>query len=288
MMNNSSVSENGGSTSVAENDNEKSPTTGVLLSLFGGTFGLHRFYLHQYLLGFVYCVFWFTLIPGVLGIIEAFYMKQRVIEFNENPPEQGFSFLKGGTGVVAGCGAFIVAFFIGGVLLLTSFKYLLVWQLDEQQIERIADGKISEEKLVGKLEKETFQELSDKDEAIARFYEQFLSNFPNDGSSTAGKYFTDQLWAKLAKSEKETLRTFINEARYFEHKASTGTRVNDEFQNFIVELESDSKTDLSLVLGIVRMDNQYKIDGIKVSTNSSEKIHYEPSDPVLSSIWEAF
>lgn len=46
----------------------------VFLAAFGGLFGLHKFYLRQYVQGVLYCAFSWTLIPMVLGIIEALNM----------------------------------------------------------------------------------------------------------------------------------------------------------------------------------------------------------------------
>jgi hypothetical protein len=55
---------------------------GILLALFLGTFGLHHFYLRRTGLGIVYCCFFWTGIPGILGFIECFFMPGRVREFN--------------------------------------------------------------------------------------------------------------------------------------------------------------------------------------------------------------
>jgi TM2 domain-containing membrane protein YozV len=49
---------------------EKSKTTAGMLAIFLGSFGAHRFYLRSYRLGTIYAVFFWTLIPGILGIIE--------------------------------------------------------------------------------------------------------------------------------------------------------------------------------------------------------------------------
>jgi TM2 domain-containing membrane protein YozV len=55
---------------------------GVLLAVLLGSFGAHHFYLRRNALGVVYlCLFW-TGIPGILGIIEAFFMPGRVRQFN--------------------------------------------------------------------------------------------------------------------------------------------------------------------------------------------------------------
>lgn len=55
---------------------------GILLALFLGTFGVHHFYLRRTGLGILYCFFFWTGIPSVLGFIECFFMPGRVREFN--------------------------------------------------------------------------------------------------------------------------------------------------------------------------------------------------------------
>ncbi len=48
----------------------KSKTVAALLAIFLGSFGAHRFYLRSYGLGIIYLLFCWTLIPGILGVIE--------------------------------------------------------------------------------------------------------------------------------------------------------------------------------------------------------------------------
>lgn len=55
---------------------------GILLALFLGTFGIHHFYLRRTGLGILYCCFFWTGIPSILGFIECFFMPGRVREFN--------------------------------------------------------------------------------------------------------------------------------------------------------------------------------------------------------------
>ena len=43
---------------------------GILLALFLGTFGIHHFYLRRTGLGVLYCCFFWSGIPSVLGFIE--------------------------------------------------------------------------------------------------------------------------------------------------------------------------------------------------------------------------
>lgn len=62
---------------------EKSARTAVLLAIFGGAFGLHWFYLKERPRAVVYaCVFW-TLIPLVLGLRDAFELPARVQGHND-------------------------------------------------------------------------------------------------------------------------------------------------------------------------------------------------------------
>ncbi|MGA2570661.1 MAG: NINE protein [Terracidiphilus sp.] len=55
---------------------------GILLALFLGTFGVHHFYLRRTGLGILYCCFFWTGIPAILGFIECFFMPGRVREYN--------------------------------------------------------------------------------------------------------------------------------------------------------------------------------------------------------------
>jgi hypothetical protein len=55
---------------------------GILLALFLGSFGIHHFYLRRAGLGILYCCFFWTGIPGLLGFLECFFMPGRVREFN--------------------------------------------------------------------------------------------------------------------------------------------------------------------------------------------------------------
>ena len=55
---------------------------GILLALFLGSFGIHHFYLRRTGLGILYCCFFWTGIPALLGFIECFFMPGRVREYN--------------------------------------------------------------------------------------------------------------------------------------------------------------------------------------------------------------
>ena len=56
----------------------KEPTTGVLLALLLGDFGAHHFYLGRTGLGILYACFFWTLVPGLVAVVEAFLMPKRV------------------------------------------------------------------------------------------------------------------------------------------------------------------------------------------------------------------
>ncbi len=64
------------------NHRQKNGTTGVLLALFLGGLGAHRFYMGQIGWGIAYVLFCLTGIPMILGLIEAFLMSGRVARFN--------------------------------------------------------------------------------------------------------------------------------------------------------------------------------------------------------------
>ena len=55
---------------------------GILLALFLGSFGIHHFYLRRTGLGILYCCFFWSGIPALLGFIECFFMPERVREYN--------------------------------------------------------------------------------------------------------------------------------------------------------------------------------------------------------------
>jgi TM2 domain-containing membrane protein YozV len=60
----------------------KDATVGVLLAVLLGHFGAHRFYMGEIGLGFIYLLFCWTGIPTILGFIEAFFMPERVRQYN--------------------------------------------------------------------------------------------------------------------------------------------------------------------------------------------------------------
>ena len=61
---------------------QRDELTGILLALLLGSFGAHHFYLRRNALGVLYFLLCWTSVPFFLGIIEAFFMPERVRRFN--------------------------------------------------------------------------------------------------------------------------------------------------------------------------------------------------------------
>ncbi len=67
----------------------KNPTTGLFLCLFLGGLGAHRFYLGQVFLGVIYASFcWLLFIPSIIALIEAFSIRDRVEEWNDESAKE--------------------------------------------------------------------------------------------------------------------------------------------------------------------------------------------------------
>lgn len=76
---------------AAPEPGEKSERVGTLLAVFLGGFGGHRFYLKDKR-GLLYLPFFWTFVPTVVGLGEAFFMKKRVRAYNRrvaDPDTQG-------------------------------------------------------------------------------------------------------------------------------------------------------------------------------------------------------
>lgn len=61
----------------------KDGTTGTLLAFFLGGFGFHRFYLGNTVLGVIYALFCWTIIPAIVAFVEGFMMRGRVEAYND-------------------------------------------------------------------------------------------------------------------------------------------------------------------------------------------------------------
>jgi TM2 domain-containing membrane protein YozV len=62
---------------------KKNSTTAVLLAIFLGGLGAHKFYLNQVGLGVLYLLFCWTGIPAIIGVIEAFTLAGVTAAYNE-------------------------------------------------------------------------------------------------------------------------------------------------------------------------------------------------------------
>ncbi len=62
---------------------KKNPTTAVLLALFLGGLGIHKFYLGQAGWGVAYLLFCWTYIPAVIAFFEAFVISEQVGRYNQ-------------------------------------------------------------------------------------------------------------------------------------------------------------------------------------------------------------
>ena len=61
---------------------KKDVAVGVLLALFLGGFGAHKFYLGQFVLGIVYILFCWTFIPTLISLFEALLMRGTIRQYN--------------------------------------------------------------------------------------------------------------------------------------------------------------------------------------------------------------
>lgn len=76
------------------NSIKKSPTTGVLLTLFLGGVGGHKFYMGETGLGILYVLFCWTGVPGIIAFIEAFTIAGRIGKYNQQKSMEISMFLK--------------------------------------------------------------------------------------------------------------------------------------------------------------------------------------------------
>lgn len=70
------------------NNVKKNPTTAVLLALFLGGLGIHKFYLNNIGLGIVYLLFCWTYIPAIIAFIEAFAISGVVANYNTKKAQE--------------------------------------------------------------------------------------------------------------------------------------------------------------------------------------------------------
>ena len=60
----------------------KNPTTGLVLCLFLGGLGAHRFYLGETALGILYLCLCWTGVPLVVSLVELFLIQKRIRAYN--------------------------------------------------------------------------------------------------------------------------------------------------------------------------------------------------------------
>ena len=78
------------------NNVKKSNTTAVLLALFLGGLGIHKFYLGETGLGILYLLFCWTYIPSIVAFFEAFVISAKVGKYNRQKAMELSSILGGG------------------------------------------------------------------------------------------------------------------------------------------------------------------------------------------------
>lgn len=79
------------------NSAQKNPTSALLLALFLGGLGIHKFYLGQTGLGIVYLLFCWTYVPSIIAFFEAFVIAGQVGKYNQQKAVEIFAMLGGGT-----------------------------------------------------------------------------------------------------------------------------------------------------------------------------------------------
>jgi TM2 domain-containing membrane protein YozV len=77
------------------NNTKKNPTAAVLLALFLGGLGAHKFYLGQTGLGVLYLLFCWTTIPSIIALIEAFTISGAVGRYNLKKATENYAMLGG-------------------------------------------------------------------------------------------------------------------------------------------------------------------------------------------------
>lgn len=80
------------------NSVKKSPTTAVLLALFLGGIGAHKFYLGKTVAGILYILFCWTSIPSWIALFEALGLSGSVAKYNEIKAQEYYR-MYGGSGL---------------------------------------------------------------------------------------------------------------------------------------------------------------------------------------------
>jgi TM2 domain-containing membrane protein YozV len=74
---------------------KKNPTVAVLLALFLGGIGIHKFYLNQPVAGILYLIFCWTGIPAVIAFFEALFMTGNVARYNKEKAMEIYALTSG-------------------------------------------------------------------------------------------------------------------------------------------------------------------------------------------------
>ena len=86
---------------VQYNAQRKNPTTAVLLALFLGGLGIHKFYLEKIGQGILYLLFCWTYIPTIVGFFEAFTITRTVLRMNRDVAREAAAMLGGDIAALA-------------------------------------------------------------------------------------------------------------------------------------------------------------------------------------------
>lgn len=66
----------------------RNPSTALILALFLGGLGAHRFYLRQWGWGAAYVLFCWTFVPVFVALVECFLIRGRTEKYNEQTAQQ--------------------------------------------------------------------------------------------------------------------------------------------------------------------------------------------------------
>ena len=81
------------------NSQKKNPTAAVVLALFLGGVGAHRFYLGETGIGIIYLLFVWTFIPAIIAFFEAFTISHKVHKVNRRAAREAATLVSGGGAV---------------------------------------------------------------------------------------------------------------------------------------------------------------------------------------------
>jgi TM2 domain-containing membrane protein YozV len=243
----------------------KSKKIAVLLSIFGGTFGLHKFYLHKYWQGFIYSFFWFTGVPTILGFIGAFRVSGRVEEFNKTNQEK----LNIKKVILMLIGAPLISSLIFNFAVLTWAIYSgiyseIFYTKDEQRIqwntEVIQDG------------------LNEEKTGSGDVVYGFLQSARKKDGSKMSQYMTEELKNRISEKEMDKITMLIGGIQNFQTDSSV--QIGEKWMiTRIKESGFGTEKKKFITFFLVKTD-QIKIDGIatnqiSIPTKSDEIVGYK-------------